>query len=85
MKDKKIRVNHDEAADVLYIIFGDARPSYAETLDDGVYVRYDLETDELAGITILDFSRRSKGEVLDLIISENIIPREEQSMLEFLN
>lgn len=83
-KKKKAKINHDVTADVLYIIIGDARPSYAETIDDGIYARYDMETDELTGITILDFSKRPKNDVLDIIISEKVIARDDQSVIDIL-
>ena len=57
---RNVKVNYDAANDILYLSFGDPRPSYAEEYQDGVYVRFDMKTDELSGITILDFSKRSE-------------------------
>lgn len=68
---KKNNINYDSKNDVLYISFGDPRPSYAETYDDGIYVRYDMDTDELSGITIVDFTKRAK-ELKDLHLPGNI-------------
>lgn len=82
---KKIKINHDQKGDVLYIVFGENRPSYAEDIGEGVYARYDMETDELVGITILDFSKRSKGELFDLIVTENIVSEEDRKSLDFLH
>lgn len=56
---KKTNINFDTKNDVLYISFGDPRPSYAEIFEEGVYIRYDMETDELTGITIVDFSKKA--------------------------
>ncbi|MED0688006.1 MULTISPECIES: DUF2283 domain-containing protein [Anoxybacillus] len=53
-----VKIHYDEECDVLYISFGEPRPSYAEDFEDGVYIRYDMETDALTGVTILDFSKR---------------------------
>ncbi|QYR20785.1 DUF2283 domain-containing protein [Paenibacillus sp. sptzw28] len=57
---KKVKVNYDVVSDVLYLSFGDPRPSFTEDYADGVYVRYDMDTDELSGITIIDFSKRTE-------------------------
>jgi uncharacterized protein YuzE len=56
---KKTNIHYDIKNDVMYISFGEPAPSYSEELADGVYVRYDMTTDELSGLTILDFSKRS--------------------------
>ncbi len=85
LKKKPIQVNHDTVADVLYIVFGENRPSYAEDIGEGVYVRYDMKTNELVGITILDFTKRAKGEVFKIIQAENIVPKEDQESLHFLH
>lgn len=58
---KKTNVNFDTKNDVLYISFGDPRPSYAKTHDEGVYIRYDMDTDELTGITIVDFTKKAES------------------------
>ena len=55
---EKWRFNYDEDNDVLYISVNVARPSYCEEIRDGVLARYDMETDELSGYTILDFFKR---------------------------
>jgi hypothetical protein len=53
--------NYDPANDVLYVTVGKPRPSYGEDLLDGVIARYDMETNELSGVTILDCSARFAG------------------------
>jgi len=85
MSKQKISVNHDKVADVLYIVFGEARPSYAEDVGDGIYARYDMETDQLTGITILDFSKRSKSDLFNQIVSENILSEDAKESLDFLH
>lgn len=60
MIKKKTNIHYDKKYDVMYISFGDPAPSYSEDFADGVYLRYDMVTDELSGITILDFSKRGK-------------------------
>lgn len=73
MKRVPIQINHDKSGDVLYIVFGEPKPSFAETIGDGVYVRKDMDTDELRGITILDFSKRSTDELLHLFAAEGVL------------
>ncbi len=54
---KKMWIDYDEAADVLYISF--KRPQKAtdsEMLDNGILVRY--KGKDLVGITVLDASKR---------------------------
>lgn len=57
LSQKKMRIDYDESADVLYISF--QRPQKAtdtEMTEDGILLRY--KDDELVGITILDASKR---------------------------
>lgn len=56
---RKTNINYDANNDVLYISFGEPRPSYSDTYGEGIYIRYDMQTDELTGITILDFTKRA--------------------------
>ncbi len=57
LHQKKMWIDYDEGADVLYISF--RRPQEAtdtEMVNDGILLRY--KGDELIGITILDASKR---------------------------
>ena len=54
----KIKVLYDDTVDVLYVSFEGNRPGIAMELDDGDFVRVDPYTDEIVGITILDFNDR---------------------------
>jgi uncharacterized protein YuzE len=81
MDMNKVRINYDKFADVLYILLGPSRPSYAEEVDDGFYIRYDMETDEITGITILDFSKRGLNDIAEIISAENIMSKEEVGFL----
>jgi uncharacterized protein YuzE len=51
-------VSYDKEADVLYITLGVAQPAVALMTHDGDLMRVDPETDELVGITILDFKEK---------------------------
>lgn len=52
---ESVEIAYDEAADVLYISIGSARPAVAVETNNGALMRVDPETDELVGITIPDF------------------------------
>jgi uncharacterized protein YuzE len=47
---------YDEKADVLYVSFGEPRPS--EVLDTGedLLIRFDPQTGEITGFTVMNFS-----------------------------
>lgn len=85
MTKTPIRINRDVSGDVLYISFGEPRPSYSEEIGDGVYARYDMLTDELTGITILDFSKRSKDDIVQTILSETVVKSEVVESIEVLH
>ncbi len=53
-----MEINYDEIADVLYISFGKPSPGLAEEISEGDFVRKNSDTNEIVGITILDFQRR---------------------------
>ena len=52
------RVNYDDSVDVLYVSFGELRPGLAKEINSGDFVRVDPYTDEVVGVTILDFHDR---------------------------
>jgi uncharacterized protein YuzE len=58
METKKLKINYDAEADVLYISF--QRPQRAtdsEMLENGILLRY--SRDRLVGVTVLDASTRT--------------------------
>ncbi len=54
----KVRIRYDKRNDLLYITFGQPRPSYCAAEFDGVFIMKDIETKEYSGFKILDFSER---------------------------
>ncbi len=55
-ENKKVNSFFDKEADILYISFGE--PVYSEVLENGSdsLIRFNPETNEITGITILNFS-----------------------------
>jgi len=53
-----LKFNYDKKHDVLYISIGDPRPSYGDEIIEGIIIRKDFDTDEITGITIIDFMER---------------------------
>jgi uncharacterized protein YuzE len=51
-------ISYDEDADVLYISLGNTKPAIALETGNGDLMRVDPETDELVGITVLDFKEK---------------------------
>jgi uncharacterized protein YuzE len=51
-------ITYDDIADVLYISFGQPKPGIAKEIKDGDFVRTDPCTDQIVGITIMDFKER---------------------------
>ena len=52
-----MKISHDKTVDVLYIAIKDG-PGIAKEDTDGDFIRYDVNTGEIVGITILDFYER---------------------------
>lgn len=51
-------LKYDPVADVLYCAFGDPREAVSEEKDDGIVVRKDPDSDQIVGMTVIDFARR---------------------------
>jgi len=54
-------IHYDSEADVLYISFGEPRPAEGLDIGDGTILRIGPKTEEVIGLTILDFSKRVEG------------------------
>lgn len=63
-KPNNLKFNYDRKHDVLYISVGDPVPSYSdETGLKGLYIRRAIDTEKLTGVTIMDYSKRSKKSI----------------------
>ncbi len=59
MDQKQFNLSFDPKADVLYCSFGEPREALSIELENGLVVRMDPRTDEVVGVTMLDFMKRT--------------------------
>lgn len=59
--EKNLKFSYYSPSDELNIHFGKPRPSISKEIADEVYVRFDSETHEIVGLTILNFRHRTTG------------------------
>jgi len=59
--EKNLKFSYYSPSDELNIHFGEPRPSISKEIADEVYVRFDSETHEIVGLTILNFRHRTIG------------------------
>lgn len=57
-----VRIIYYQPSDELNILVGEPQDSVLLEIDDEVYVRLHPETDEVLGLTILNFEERTKGQ-----------------------
>ena len=55
----QLRIYYDEEGDFLEIRIGESRSNYGEERSDDITIFRDTETDEVVGIGILNFKRRT--------------------------
>ena len=75
-----LTVNHDQKNDVLYIGLEDRNNSYGDEISPGIIALFDMDTEELTGITILDFQEKYKSHQLNKLpipinFERDIIPQ----------
>lgn len=58
MLTNNVGFDYDQKFDVLYIALGDRRNSYGDDSDGKVIYLKDIDTDELTGITIMNFKKK---------------------------
>jgi len=56
--EMELNLDYDKTNDVLYVSFGRPREAICVDVGDGNLVRLDMKTNEITGITILDFRRK---------------------------
>lgn len=72
MKNQKtFDVYYDELGDFLEISFGlPPETEYTEDIEEGIFVTKDRETQEVKGIGILSFKKRTKEVILKRILKQ---------------
>lgn len=58
LQKNNIEFDYDKKFDVLYIALGDRSNSYGDDSDGNVIYLKDIDTDELTGITIMNFKKK---------------------------
>jgi len=56
--EKKIFISYDKEADIVYLSFGKPVKAVSEEIEEGIFARYDPNSEELVGLTILNFSKK---------------------------
>lgn len=59
--EKKLKFSYYSPSDELNIHFGEPRPCISKEIADEVYIRFDSDTHEIVGLTILNFRHRTTG------------------------
>jgi len=59
--EKNLKFSYYPPSDELNIHFGEPRPSISKEIDDEIYIRFDPETNEITGLTVLHFNQRFTG------------------------
>ncbi|MBB5056933.1 uncharacterized protein YuzE [Granulicella aggregans] len=54
----ELKVKYDAVGDVLYLSIGEPTSAFSEEGPDGLVFRRDMGTDEVVGVTIIDFTKR---------------------------
>jgi uncharacterized protein YuzE len=65
--EKKMRFSYYPPSDELNIHFDEPRPCISKEISDEIYVRFDSETYDIVGLTILNFRHRfssAKGKAI---------------------
>lgn len=69
MLNQSSKITYNSSYDILHIRFGNNSHTYGKEIDDGIVLKYDIESDILVGIDIWDFKLRLNGkEEIDLPI-----------------
>ncbi len=73
---KKISISYDKDADVVYLSFDGPSMAEGEEIEEGVFARYDPRTKELAGLTILNFSKKFALEPTEIAVPGHVTTAE---------
>ena len=59
-----LQFDYDAKYDVLYVALGDRDNSYGDDSEACIIYLRDIDTDELTGVTVLDFMKRYRSNTL---------------------
>ncbi|MCI0495929.1 DUF2283 domain-containing protein [candidate division KSB1 bacterium] len=59
--EKALKFSYYPPSDELNIHFGEPKPCISKEIADEIYIRLDVKTREIVGLTILNFRQRFKG------------------------
>jgi len=62
-QELSLSFQYDRDADVMYFTMGAPREAISEEVADGVFKRLDPESNEVIGVTIIDFAKRASGDL----------------------
>lgn len=60
---KPNRVKYDQRHDVMHVFLSTGEPAFDDEDYPGIIIRRSMKNDKVIGITILDFSKRTKAEL----------------------
>jgi len=52
-------ISYDNEADVMYLSFGDPKKAESEEIAPGLFARYNPETGDLVGVTVVNFLKKT--------------------------
>jgi len=79
---KNIKISYYKPSDELNIILDEPKDSVLSEISDEIYLRLDPKTNEVLGLTILNFEERLKDKTQTIPISGHfILPRETRELI----
>lgn len=67
---KTVNSSYDKDADVLYVSFGEPQPSEVMDTGEDLLIRFDPQTGEITGFTVLNFSEF--GEEIEELLAAKV-------------
>lgn len=56
--EKKISISYDKDVDTMYLSFGNPTNAVSEEIENGIFARFDPDTEELLGFTVINFLKK---------------------------
>jgi uncharacterized protein YuzE len=58
---KELKVKYDAVSDIAYFSLGTPRKAISEEAGNGLVIRRDFDTNEVIGVTVIDFAKRTEN------------------------